>query len=85
MSKQFQKIGFKEIKAAPGVFQNNGMIIIFHADDLIVFSVNASAIERLTNDLSKPFWIKDLEKTSQFLGSELNWSEKGSITMRSPG
>lgn len=70
------------MKAAPYVFLKSGTIIIHDVDDLIVFSEDASAINKLIEHLRRKCRIKDLGTLSQFLGIEVDWSEKCSIKMR---
>lgn len=80
--KEFQNMGFKELKADPCLLQNGEMIIVCYVDNLTVFYENGSAIHKLKEDLSKTSKSKELKKSSQFLEIELNWSKKGNIRVK---
>lgn len=78
-------MGLEGIRAVQCIFQRNWKIIICYGEDHIVFSENASAIDKCKEDLSRKFQINDLGTLSKFLGIELDWSKNGIIKVRQSG
>jgi hypothetical protein len=78
-----QALGFKLsiADASLFVFQQNGVSIymLIYVDDIIIVSSSNSATDKLIQNLSEVFVVKDLGSLQYFLGIEVNQSEGGIV------
>lgn len=70
--------GLKEMDTAPCVFIGKKAIVFCCVGDLLLFADDESASNILNRELGKQFWVRDLEKLSQFLGLNICYDPDGS-------
>jgi len=51
--------------------------LLSYVDDMLIASRSRFAINKLKNDLSSKFEMKDLSKAKKVLGIEIEWDHKG--------
>jgi hypothetical protein len=80
---KLQALGFKPsiADASLFVFQQSGISIymLIYVDDIIIVSSTNSTTDKLIQNLSEEFAVKDLCSLQYFLGIEVNQSERGIV------
>jgi hypothetical protein len=83
LTEKLQALGFKPsiADASLFVFQQSGVSIymLIYVDDIIIVSSTNSATDKLIQNLSEEFAIKDLGSLQYFLGIEVNQSKRGIV------
>eukprot|EP00957_Ditylum_brightwellii_P190767 14522770-Ditylum_brightwellii.AAC.1 len=75
-------MGFKQYKVDQCVWKKDGLAIIVHVDDCLIFGSSKDEANKVVKDLRKRFDITDDSTTIEaYLGVKTNHNKDGSIRM----